>query len=95
MKEWFKPVPDLIAGGLTPNLRVFDTCKKLISDLPSLQHDEKNVNDVATEPHNITHLPDALRTVLDGRPRKPQSPTQETLYQNYEDQVEEFLNYGR
>ena len=29
--------------------------------MPVLQHDQKKVNDVATEPHEITHSPDALR----------------------------------
>jgi phage terminase large subunit len=29
--------------------------------MPMLQHDVKKVNDVATEPHAITHSPDALR----------------------------------
>ena len=29
--------------------------------MPALQHDEKNPNDVANEPHELTHAPDALR----------------------------------
>ena len=33
----------------------------LIRTLPALQHDDKNPNDVATEPHELTHIPDALR----------------------------------
>ena len=42
-------------------LHVFDTCTKLIKCLTSIQHDDKNPNDCATQPHDITHLPDALR----------------------------------
>jgi phage terminase large subunit len=44
-----------------PRLKVFRTCTRLIADLPQLQHDAKKPNDVATEPHDITHVPDALR----------------------------------
>ena len=42
-------------------LKIFRTCRRLINDLPQLQYDKKRVNDVANEPHEITHVPDALR----------------------------------
>ena len=42
-------------------LKVFRTCTRLIADLPQLQHDAKKPTDCATEPHDITHVPDALR----------------------------------
>ena len=42
-------------------LQIFSTCRNLIRCLSTLTTDEKNVNDCATEPHEITHLPDALR----------------------------------
>ena len=42
-------------------LHIFSTCTELIKCLTSIQIDDKNPNDCATEPHNITHLPDALR----------------------------------
>lgn len=42
-------------------LRIFRTCTRLINDLPQLQHDEKHPTDCAKEPHEITHVPDALR----------------------------------
>lgn len=44
-----------------PGLQIFDSCARLIRDLPALQHNEKNPSDCATEPHDITHAPDALR----------------------------------
>ena len=44
-----------------PKLHIFRTCTTLIQCLPELQYDPKKPNDVATEPHNITHAPDALR----------------------------------
>ena len=36
-------------------------CVELIKNLPLLQFDAKNVNDVSTVPHDITHNTDALR----------------------------------
>ena len=42
-------------------LKIFRTCARLINDLPQLQHDEKHPTDCAIEPHEITHVPDALR----------------------------------
>ena len=42
-------------------LRIFSTCEQLIEYLPALQRDAKKPTDCMTEPHHITHLPDALR----------------------------------
>jgi phage terminase large subunit len=44
-----------------PRLRIFRSCGRLISDLPQLQYDAKHPTDCSTEPHEITHVPDALR----------------------------------
>lgn len=44
-----------------PGLIIFDTCGNLIECLKCLQHDKTNPNDVAKQPHEITHGPDALR----------------------------------
>lgn len=44
-----------------PRLRIFNTCRELIKCIPLLQHDDKRPTDCATEPHDITHAPDALR----------------------------------
>ena len=43
------------------NLAIFETVLPLIEYLPALQHDDKNPNDCATEPHELTHICDALR----------------------------------
>lgn len=45
----------------TAKLRFFNTCLNILRTLPVIQHDEKNPNDVAKEPHEFTHAPDALR----------------------------------
>ncbi|MGI5849654.1 MAG: phage terminase large subunit [Christensenellales bacterium] len=48
------------SGGI-PKMKFFSVCTPVLRALPLLQHDGYNVNDVATEPHDITHSPDALR----------------------------------
>lgn len=42
-------------------LVIFNTCANLIEHLTALQRDAHRPNDCLTEPHEITHLPDALR----------------------------------
>ena len=58
--EWLKVFNDE-QGQPTSKLKIFSNCTNLIRTLPALQHDEKNPNDVANEPHELTHIPDALR----------------------------------
>lgn len=60
MKEWLKVFEDE-QGCKTAKLKIFSTCKNLIRCLPQLQHSDKKVGDVANEPHEITHAPDAIR----------------------------------
>lgn len=48
------------ADGL-PRLRIFRTCPELCRCLPMLLSDPLRPGDVLTEPHAITHAPDALR----------------------------------
>ncbi|MGI6498150.1 MAG: phage terminase large subunit [Oscillospiraceae bacterium] len=44
-----------------PGLLVTEDCRGLIRNLPALQHSDKDPSDCATEPHDITHICDALR----------------------------------
>ena len=67
MKEYLKIAPDE-QGILSPMLKVSRACTELIRCIPRLTIDEKNPNDVATEPHDITHAPDAIRYFLAARP---------------------------
>ena len=55
LKEWLAD-----ADGV-PRLRFFPQCKNIIRCLPLLLYDEDRAGDAATEPHEITHAPDALR----------------------------------
>ncbi|MBQ9116284.1 MAG: phage terminase large subunit [Clostridia bacterium] len=44
-----------------PRLKIFSNCAKLIKHLPLLQIDVSHPTDCSTQPHEITHVPDALR----------------------------------
>lgn len=48
-------------GLCVAKLRIFPLCTNLIRTLPQLRYDDKRVNDVATEPHELTHAADAIR----------------------------------
>lgn len=60
VKEFMRlrQMPD---GTSSPMLHIFPNCRNLIRTLPQLQYDAKRPSDVANEPHEITHAPDALR----------------------------------
>lgn len=55
-----------------PSLVIFRDCRGLIEDLQALQTDERNPSDAATEPHGVTHRPDALRYFAQGRALLPE-----------------------
>ncbi|MEG0178324.1 MAG: phage terminase large subunit [Oscillospiraceae bacterium] len=59
-REWLK-FQTQEDGTQAPALRIFNSCYNLIRTLPAIQHDSKNPEDVANEPHEYTHAPDALR----------------------------------
>ena len=60
-----------------PGLRIFRSCRGLIDDLEALQADDTDPNDAATEPHAVTHRPDALRYLVQGRPQAAALPEPE------------------
>lgn len=61
-------------GGRTADLKIFSCCRHLIRTLPAVAVDPHDPNDVATEPHELTHAPDALRYFFAGRPREKVMP---------------------
>lgn len=65
MKEWLKVIEirDVQTGALikTSKMKIFDNCTELIKCLSQAVRSEKNPNDVATEPHELTHSLDAIR----------------------------------
>ena len=80
--ERLKPVPDPSGEGKTARLKIFSTCKNLIRCLSTIKADEKNCNDAAKEPHEVTHLPDSLRYFAVSRasvPRETDTRTPEEI----------------
>ena len=63
VKEWMR-VMHGADGNPASRLHIFSTCNLLIKNITLLQHDMRNPNDAATEPHEITHSTDALRYLL-------------------------------
>ena len=66
VREWLatRTVRDAATGEeklAPPRLRIFENCRNLIRTLPALQFDDRDPEDVANEPHELTHAPDALR----------------------------------
>ena len=94
LKEWLKPRLDEF-GGERPMVQIFETCTELIRTLPGVQVDKKNPNDVAKEPHELTHAPDALRYFVAGRPagELPKVERDEDM-PTYDEEVTSFLDYG-
>ena len=86
VKEFLAPMED---G--KPKLMVFNTCQNFIDDIQSIQASDKDPNDCATEPHDITHLPDACRYFCISRTMaaksgedKPEPDEFETAEEDYE-----------
>ena len=91
LKEWLHPVIDE-QGNKSCRLKFFRNCAEAIKCIPLLQFDEKNPNDVSTEPHEITHAPDAVRYFVAGHPI-PAAATKEQK-ESYSDGVRELLDFG-
>lgn len=79
LKEWLAPF-DGEDGAKTAALRMMSNCKNLIRTLPALQHDDKNPCDVATDPHELTHAPDAIRYFIAGRPSPAPKPKEKPVF---------------
>ena len=94
LKEWLRPCKDEQGEEIAP-LRIFSNCLNLIRTLPSVAMDSKNPNDVAREPHELTHAPDAIRYFVAGRPAPAVAlPEYDEDAPGYDTQLEEFFNYG-
>lgn len=89
--EWLK-VQRNEFGDMRPKLQVFKNCVNLIRCLPELQYDEKKVNDAATEPHEITHAPDALRYFCVYWTRNAQVTTRTKKANWTADMLEDYYN---
>ena len=86
VKEFLAPMED---G--KPKLMVFNTCQNFIDDIQSIQASDKDPNDCAVEPHDITHLLDSCRYFCISRTMaaksgedKPEPDEFETAEEDYE-----------
>jgi len=80
VREYLKPFPliDRTTGTpflnksgnpvLTAKIRIFNNCTNVIRTLSSITKDERNPEDAADEPHELTHMPEAVRYLCMSRP---------------------------
>ena len=99
VKEWLKvkKIRHEQTGELIEDsdLKIFSNCLNLIKYLPQLQHDEKNPNDVATEPHEPTHITDALRYFCVNHIAPSQEiKNKETNFDNFFKTEEKYQDWG-
>lgn len=74
-------------SGKESRLKIFSNCVNLAEYLPALQRDAKHPTDCMTEPHEITHLPDALRYFECQFTVPAKVPEKKTELQKYKDKV--------
>ena len=72
-------------------LHIFSTNRELIRCLPMLQRDVRKPTDCATDPHEITHAPDALRYFAVAWTR-PNTAPEEKRVKYTPDQLEDYFN---
>lgn len=71
------------------DLVIFNNVQVLINYLPQIQTDEKNPNDCATEPHELTHICDALRYFCVSRAKKAEEQKDKVILSFFnEDKVQ-------
>lgn len=90
MQDWLR-VPE---DGTLPRIMVFENCENLIRTIPLLLHDEKNPDDVAKEPHEATHAPDAVRYFVSAQPLAANAPSEKDPdMMTYDEEIDAFLSF--
>jgi hypothetical protein len=81
-------------------LKIFSTCTEIITCLPALQIDKMRPSDCSTEPHAITHAPDALRgfAIFYARPESknvdvPKTAWSRDMWEDYNGATDEERKY--
>jgi phage terminase large subunit len=81
-------------------LKIFSNCRELIKCLPALTVDPLRPTDTRTEPHDITHAPDALRAfaIFHTRPNETKNkarlvPWSHDMWEDYDAASDEEKNY--
>ncbi len=81
-------VKEVGEGQKYSKVSIFSNCERLIEHLPALQRNPKKPTDCMTEPHEITHLPDALRYfVLEYVYPSKKPKSEKTSLERYRDRV--------
>lgn len=100
LKEYLKPIVG-VDGNITARLKMFDSCINLIKGLSTIQTSERDADDYATEPHELTHSVDAARYYCIMRQLSADVPiAQSDDYFDdfepieYDEQLQSFLSYG-
>lgn len=88
VKEFLAPMED---G--KPKLMVFNTCQNFIDDIQAIQASDKDPNDCAVEPHDITHLPDACRYFCISRTMAAKSGEDKPKPDEFETAEEDYESY--
>lgn len=73
-------VREYLSPGEDPTLRISGACPELIRCLSLLRFDSLRPEDASSEPHAITHAPEALRYALMSRPTPPPEPTDDAMW---------------
>ncbi|MBQ6946755.1 MAG: phage terminase large subunit [Clostridia bacterium] len=79
LKELLKVCNDE-SGRLAARLRIFGNCIHLIRCITSIQVSEKDPNDVALQPHELTHSVDAMRYFAAAHYRAPKQAPKSPVY---------------
>ena len=101
-----KLFPEGKAPAALPALMFFDNVGEILDDIQSIQRDEKNPNDCAKQPHEVTHAVDMCRyycisrvTSAEGEAPKRDPYEEEETEEEYEEYLcggeftEEYMSY--
>lgn len=103
MKSMMQPMPlkdpyirSLYAHGKAPatlpGLMLFEDLRKVAEDIRDIQSDEKNINDCAKIPHEVTHTVDACRYFCISRTLEAEEPVAE-VREDEEDRKEDYQHF--
>lgn len=85
VKEWMKIRE--ISGVSVPGITISSACPFLIRCIGELCYDEKNSCDASQDPHEITHITDALRYFCASRPSPVPEKAKPTALEKYRRRV--------
>lgn len=79
-----------------PGLMFFDVCKNVIGDIQDIQADEKNPDDCAKDPHDVTHTVDGVRYYCVSRVLPAEAIlAKEEYWEDDEDSMEDYDSFMR